>query len=117
MICRLIGSPSPVPTGGWSGAVAALTELLEDGLLVLVGDAGSVVADVDPDRVLAGSTTIRTRPVTGGQNFTAFESRLSITCTTRSRSARTTGAGSGSSTSRGNAAFAEELRGGLRSTS
>ena len=92
MISRLIGSPRPVPAGRFRVGVAALTELLEDDALVRGGDARSVVLHVDPHGAVLDLQT-EPHPSRGRdrQNFTALDSRLTTTCTTRSRSASTAG--------------------------
>ena len=90
MISRLIGSPSPVPCGLPGQRVADLAELLEDDLLVArprcpgrcratsTRSASGCIAQRDGDAAaLRGRRTSR-----------RSTSRLSITCTSRSRSAR-----------------------------
>ena len=96
-IWRLIGKPE-------AGAlrpgqrVAALAELLEDQRLLVGGHAGAVVADLD-DEAVAVAAQARPRPGrrSRGTNLAALDSRFSITCISRSGSARSGGTASGRS--------------------
>ena len=59
-----------------------LLELLEDPLVVLGGDAGAGVGDRDP-HLAVDRAALHVDAPPAGVNFTAFESRLKITCLIR----------------------------------
>src|SRR6266536_26573 len=91
MICRLIGSPRPVPCGfsvivfpawrNFSKMIAWFSALIPGPLSVTPTRTVSAVAE---------RSTV-TRPSSGLTNFAAFDRRLINTCTRRSRSAVTCG--------------------------
>ena len=67
-ICRLIGSPRPVPARLAGERVADLAELLEDDLVVGRADARAVVAARPPARRSgAGASRTSTRPARAGR--------------------------------------------------
>ena len=90
-IWRLIGNPSPVPCGLSVSVLPGLLKALEDLVQVRRRDADAIVRDIDPHISVFAPGTESNQPFALSQNFTAFETRLTMTWIRRSGSTRTGG--------------------------